>query len=388
MQGIFRALCVVSLGLVACTGSPVPSSDAINAGIFTGPSTSTDGGSSGSSDGGAPDAGALDAGTSKDGGTTPGIDAGTPPADAGTPSQPDAGSPPDAGTPYAGPVIGGCPILPMNSIWNTDISSSPLSARSAQYVAAIGNSTGLHPDFGSQPWQGAPNGISILVVPASEPMVTIDFNFYPSQSDPGPYPIPLDAPIEGGNASSGDRHVIVLQTGSCIAYELYAAYPNSNAWTAGSGAIWHLDRNEQRPDGWTSADAAGLPILPGLVRYDEIAAGEIRHAIRFTANSVQHAYVYPAVHSDGIAGSDPTHPPMGTRFRLKAGYDISGFDPVVQILLRAMKKYGLVLADTGADWDLGGAPDSRWNDNVIVPQLAQVKGSDFEAVDTGAVHPY
>ena len=210
---------------------------------------------------------------------------------------------------------------------------------------------------------------------------------YASESDPGPYPIPMNAPIEGGSNGNGDRHVLALEQGTCVLYELYDAYPGSSSWSTGSGAIWHLDQDEIRRDGETSADAAGLPLLPGLVKYDEVMSGEITHALRFTASSVQSAYIYPATHSDGQAGSDSTHAPMGARFRLKASFDISGFPSDVQVILRALKKYGMFLADTGGDWYISGVPDSRWSDSDLAT-LSQVPGSAFEVVDTGAVHPY
>jgi hypothetical protein len=282
-------------------------------------------------------------------------------------------------------VIAGCPILPATDTWNTDISQAPVSAHSSDWVGAIGASAGLHADFGTV-WQGAPNGIPFIVVGPGEPLVPVTFE-YASESDPGPYPAPLTAPIEGGSASLGDRHVLVLQQGSCLLYEMYNAHPLNGAWKAGSGAIWDLSQSQQRHERWTSADAAGLPILPGLVRYDEVATGEIRHALRFTANWIQSAYIYPAVHSDGRSGSDPTHPPMGARFRLRASFDESPFPAEVQVMLRAMKRYGLILADTGGDWMVSGAPDPRWSDANLTT-FASIKGSDFEAIENGAVHPF
>jgi hypothetical protein len=277
-------------------------------------------------------------------------------------------------------------MFPPDSVWNTDISQAPVSSHSSDWVGAIGSGTGLHSDFGTV-WAGAPNGIPFVVVPISEPLVPVDFVEYPSESDPGPYPTPLDTPIEGGPNSTGDRHVLALQQVSCTLYELYHAQPGSSSWSAGSGAIWHLSEDERRADGETSADAAGLPILPGLVRYDEVASGEIKHALRFTATSIQHAYIYPATHSDGTAGNDATHPPMGSRFRLKANFDISGYPREVQVILLALKKYGMILADTGGDWYVSGAPDPRWKDGNLAA-IAQVKGSDFEAIENGTVHPY
>jgi hypothetical protein len=207
---------------------------------------------------------------------------------------------------------------------------------------------------------------------------------YDNESDPGPYPIPTDAPIEGGPGSDGDRHVLVVDRDACTLYELFYAWPQPDgSWQAGSGAVFDLSSHALRPDGWTSADAAGLPILPGLVRYDEVAAGEIHHALRFTAPQTRRAYVWPARHY----ASDLTHtqyPPMGQRFRLKAGFDISGFSPHAQIILRALQKYGMILADNGSAWYISGAPDERW-DNDVLHELHQVHGSDFEAVDVSAL---
>ncbi|MCD6291496.1 MAG: cellulase family glycosylhydrolase, partial [Anaerolineae bacterium] len=207
-------------------------------------------------------------------------------------------------------------------------------------------------------------------------------------SDPGPYPIPPDAPIEGGRGSDGDRHVLIVDRDHCMLYELYDAWPQPDgSWHAGSGAIFDLNSNALRPAGWTSADAAGLPILPGLVRYDEVAAGEIRHAIRFTAPRTRKAYVWPARHyaSDLTAGR---YPPMGQRFRLRADFDISGFSPQAQVILQALKRYGMILADNGRAWFISGAPDDRW-DNDVLHELHQVHGTDFEAVDASSliVHP-
>jgi len=236
----------------------------------------------------------------------------------------------------------------------------------------------LHPDFGAGLWAGAPIGIPFVVV-SNQPPVSVTFQ-YADESDPGPYPIPPNAPIEGGSASSGDRHVLVVDQGNCVLYELYAAYPQpGGGWTAGSGAIFDLRADRLRPAGWTSADAAGLPILPGLVRYDEVAAGAIRHAIRFTAPQTRQSYVWPARHyASSLTGAQ--YPPMGQRFRLRADYDISGFSAANQVILAALKKYGMMLADNGSSWYLSGAPDDRWN-NDDLHALTQLTGADFEAVD-------
>ncbi len=275
------------------------------------------------------------------------------------------------------PQIGGCPIFPANNIWNTPIDRLPVDVNSAAYINTIGADGFLHPDFGTE-WNGDPIGIPYVAVSGVSPVpVTFD---YADESDPGPYPIPPDAPIEGG----GDRHVLVLDTDTCLLYELYAAYPqNDGSWHAGSGAVFDLQSNTLRPDGWTSADAAGLPILPGLVRYDEVQAGEIAHAIRFTAARTRGAHVWPARHdASSLTGSQ--YPPMGQRFRLKADYDIAGFSPDVQVILRAMKKYGIILADNGSDWFISGAHDARWDDDVL-GELKSVPGSAFEAVDVSSL---
>jgi len=212
--------------------------------------------------------------------------------------------------------------------------------------------------------------------------VNVNFD-YADESDPGPYPIPANPLIEGGPQSQGDRHILVVDTDNCVLYELYAAYPDGNGWTAGSGAIYDLTSNALRPEGWTSADAAGLPILPGLVRYDEVAAGEIRHALRFTVPRTRKAYVWPARHyASSLTGAQ--YPPMGQRFRLKASFDISGYSSDVQVIFTALKRYGMILADNGSAWYLSGVPDERW-DNDALHELGQVKGSDFEAVDVSSL---
>ncbi|MFQ5558410.1 MAG: hypothetical protein ACE5GB_13015 [Acidimicrobiales bacterium] len=276
-----------------------------------------------------------------------------------------------------------CPILPVDNVWNTRVDSLPTHPRSADYVATIGGSKTLHPDFGSGEWppgSGSPIGIPFVEVGAGQPDVTVHWTAYGDESDPGPYPVPADAPVEGGPAGTGDRHVIVVDRIDCTLHELFDAAPRvDGSWEAASGAVYDLTSNTLRPDGWTSADAAGLPIFPGLVRYDEVASGRIDHAIRFTAPVTSRAHVWPARHDAGSTGS-PTAPPMGQRFRLRSGYDISGFDPAVQVILTAMKDYGLILADNGSSWFVSGAPDDRW-DNDVLRQLASVPGSAFEAVD-------
>lgn len=273
-------------------------------------------------------------------------------------------------------------MFPANHIWNTAVDTLPVSANSVTYVTTIGASTGLHPDFGSGLWNGGPIGIPFITVPGTQTKYPATFT-YADESDPGPYAIPLSAPIEGGSGSTGDRHAIAVDTGNCILYELYSAYPQAASWQAGSGAIFNLSSNALRPAGWTSTDAAGLAILPGLVRYDEVAAGEIRHALRFTVPSTGRAYVWPARHYASSL-TDPKYPPMGQRFRLKAGFDISPFPAEVQVILRALKKYGMMLADNGSAWYISGAPDARWN-NTNLNTIKTVPGSAFEAVDVSSL---
>ncbi len=279
--------------------------------------------------------------------------------------------------------IAGCNVFPADNIWNTAVDTLPLDPNSAAYVNAIGASRTLNADFGSGLWEGAPIGIPFTTVPGNQPRVAVSFE-YAGESDPGPYPIPPNAPIEGGPNSDGDRHVLVLDRDTCVLYELYAAYPQANgSWQAGSGAIFDLNSHALRPETWTSADAAGLPVVPGLVRIEEVLSGEIRHAIRFTAPQTRRAYVWPGRHfASSLTGTQ--YPPMGQRFRLKAGYDIAGFAPEVQVILRAMKKYGIILADNGSAWYISGAPDERW-DNDLLRQLQQVPGSAFEAVDVSSL---
>lgn len=283
--------------------------------------------------------------------------------------------------PTSAVTSGDCQIFPPDNIWNTPIDQLPVHPRSNQYIAAIGQDISLHPDFGSGEWDGGPIGIPYVVVPAGQPPVPINFIWYEDESDPGPYPVPPDAPIEGGPDSDGDRHVLVMQQGSCHLYELYYAWPQEdNSWEAGSGAIFDLNSHALRPDGWTSADAAGLPILPGLVRYEEVMSGQITHALRFTVPESQQAYLWPARHfaSDN---SDPNLPPMGLRVRLKASFDISGYPAQIQVILTALKKYGMFVADNGSPWFINGVPNEAWDNDQLVSWLATVHGSDFEAVD-------
>lgn len=284
----------------------------------------------------------------------------------------------------SGPMLGDCPVLPANNVWNTPIDTLPVDAHSSAYINTIGAARTLHPDFGSGLWEGGPIGIPYNVVPGSQPKVAITFD-YGDESDAGPYPIPENPAIEGGKDSTGDRHILVVDKDNCVLYETWSTYPEAGGgWSAGSGAVFDLLSNELRPNGWTSADAAGLPVLPGLVRYDEAASGEIRHAIRFTVPQTRKAFVWPARHyASSLTGS--SYPPMGQRFRLKASFDVSTFSTEVQVILRAMKKYGLILADNGSAWYISGVPDERWDNDTLVSEFGRIKGSDFEAVDVSSL---
>ena len=277
------------------------------------------------------------------------------------------------------PSVGGCPLFPPNNIWNHDISKLPVHPNSTHFIKSIGLQGHVHADFGAGLYNGASIGIPYVVVADKQKLVPVQFD-YTGESDPGPYPIPTKVPIEGGTLSSGDRHVIVVNSGTCQLYEMFAAYPQSNgSWKAGSGAVWNLNSNALRPKSWTSADAAGLPILAGLVRYDEVAAGAINHALRFTVNRTQRAFLWPARHY-ASSDTDPNLPPMGLRLRLKAGVDISSFSPQNRVILTALKHYGMIVADNGSSWYISGAPDSHWN-NDDLHELSKISGSDFEVVD-------
>ncbi len=310
-----------------------------------------------------------------------------------------AASPASAGLPAAvtpaAPSYGaGAPIpfrlFPANNAWNTRVDKLPLDPNSADYIAHMAPGTGLHPDFGTV-WDGAPIGIPYVVVSAAQTMVPIDFVEYGDESDPGPYPVPSDAPVEGagagGPSADGDRHVLVLDADRQNLYELYhAAVQPDGSWNAGSGAVFDLTSNALRPARWTSADAAGLPILPGLARYDEaVTEGLIDHALRFTVAHTQKKHVYPATH-DASSSTDPDLPPMGLRVRLRASVDISGFPPEVRVILQALKTYGMIVADNGSDWYVSGAPDARWSDDDL-RLLSRIKGSDFQVVDPRALVP-
>jgi hypothetical protein len=318
----------------------------------------------------------LDGGVDPDGALSDGaLSDGTVEADA----EPDI----DGGQTAAVPVVGGCAVFPFDNPWNTDISNAPVDPNSDALIASIGLDGNLHADFGTT-WQGVPNGIPFVVVGPTQPAVPVSFD-YADESDPGPYPIPPDAPIEGGPDGTGDRHVLVLQSETCLLYELFNAWPErGGGWHAGSGALFDLSTNALRPDTWTSADAAGLPILPGLVKYDEAAAGEIRHALRFTVEQSRRAFVHPATHWASSEDS-PDLPPMGMRVRLKADFDVSPFSSEVQAILEAMKRYGMFVADNGSDWFVSGAPDERWDDDAL-HDLHNVTGDNFEVVEMGHIY--
>ncbi len=279
-----------------------------------------------------------------------------------------------------GPREYGCPILPARDSLNQEVARAPVSPESAAYVASIGLSAHLHPDFGTEPSYGIP----YAVARRGQPRVPVRFTEYGSESNRGPYPIPPNAPIEGGPGAEGDRHVLVIQEGSCMLYELYGAARSGAGWTAGSGAVFNLRSSALRPEGWTSADAAGLPIFPLLVRYPEVASGQIDHALRVTVPRTQRGYIHPATHY-ASGSSDPTLPPMGLRLRLRAGYSLAGFTGESLIILRALKRYGLIVADNGSPWYITGAPNPHWNDQNL-EQIKRVPGSAFEAVQSGPIH--
>jgi hypothetical protein len=276
-----------------------------------------------------------------------------------------------------GPTLENCPMFPANNVWNTPIDSLPIHPMSDAWVESLGSAESIHMDFGSGEWEGGLIGIPYNIVAGSAVPTFEPGFYYPEESDAGPYPIPDNPNIEYGS----DHHILVVDTETCMLYEIFDASFDGTNWNGGGGAIWDLTSNTLRPDTWTSADAAGLPILPGLVRYDEILAGEINHALRFTAEQTA-GYLWPGRHltddpQDGI-------PPLGARFRLNAEYDISGFPPEMQVILQALKTYGMFLADNGSDWYVSGAPDERW-DNDMLHLLDVLTGDDFEAVDASGM---
>ena len=292
---------------------------------------------------------------------------------------------PPAGTPALGAnaSLNGKRPFPSDNPWNQDISADPVDPNSAALIASCGIRN-LHPDFGTT-YNGAPNGIPYVVVSGTQGRVPVTFD-YSSESDAGPYPIPVDAPVEGGANGTGDRHVLIIDRDNWKLYELFDAHPvnGGQSWRAGSGAIFDLNSNALRPAGWTSADAAGLPIFPGLVRYDEVVIQrEIRHALRFTCPTTRRGYVYPARHY-ASSRTETNLPPMGMRVRLRTDFDVSTYPSEVQVILNAMKRYGMLLADNGSGWFVSGAPDPRWNDDNLAA-LKRVSSQNFEVVRMGAV---
>ncbi len=286
-----------------------------------------------------------------------------------------AGKPLSKGSP---PMLGHCPMFPASNPINREIAHAPVDPNSASYIASIGGSIDLHADFGTDPSYGIPYS----VVGSRQRKVPIKFTAYGEESNPGPYPVPPGAPIEGAG-EEGDRHVLVLQEGSCKLYELYDARHSGTGWEAGSGAVFDLRSNALRPEGWTSADAAGLPILPLLVRYQEVHAGSIDHALRVTVSRTQRGYIHPATHFASDS-SDPALPPMGLRLRLKGSFDLAHYHGQALVILRALKRYGLIVADNGSSWFITGAPNPHWN-NEDLDQLKTVPGSSFEAVESGPI---
>jgi hypothetical protein len=274
-----------------------------------------------------------------------------------------------------------CAVFPRSNPWNQRVDQLPVAASSDRTIAAIGTGAGVHADFGSGLYNGGPIGIPVTTVGKGQKRVPVAFQ-YADESDKGPYPIPPGAKIEGGSTADGDRHVIVVDRDRCRLYELFDAHPESGGarWRAGSGAVWSLRSNHLRPKGWTSADAAGLPILPGLARYEELRRGGIDHALRFTASRTRKAFVAPARHF-ASSSDDPSLPPMGLRVRLKASFATAGFPKQARVVLTALKRYGMILADNGSPWYVSGAPSSGWS-NDDLHTLGKVRGSDFEVVDT------
>ncbi|TAK71274.1 MAG: hypothetical protein EPO13_00085 [Actinomycetota bacterium] len=303
-------------------------------------------------------------------------------ADGGSPKLAAAVLLPARSAPSSAPLPGtACPVFPADNVWHADVQRLAVHPRSRQWLAATGaGKRRLHPDFGpSYGEQSEPYGIPVTVVGAGHGAVGVDFD-YADESDRRPYPLGDDTRIEGGRDARGDRHAIVVDATTCTLYETWDTHPGSPRWSAGSGAVWDLRSNALRPKGWTSADAAGLPILPGLLRWDEVAAGKVDHAIRFTASTTSRTFVWPARHQAG-ATSDKAYPPMGARFRLKKSFSLRGYSAQTKVVLRAMKRYGLILADNGSSWYFQGTADPAWPDHLI-EQLKRVPAKAFEAVNT------
>jgi hypothetical protein len=279
------------------------------------------------------------------------------------------------------PTATQCPIFPRDNAWNRRVDQLPVARSSRAIIRSIGNTGGLHPDFGSGLWEGSQIGIPITVVGGTQPKERVAFE-YADESDAGPYPIPRNVRIEGGS----DRHALIVDRSACRLYELYALRRGGDGrWRAGSGAVWNLRSNRLRPAGWTSADAAGLPILPGLARFEEVARGQIDHALRFTVQRTRRAYVYPARHfASDLTAADL--PPMGLRLRLRRDFDTRSFPKQARVILEALKRYGMIVADNGSSWYVTGAPDPRWSNDAL-HTLGRVKGADFEVVDTSSIRP-
>jgi hypothetical protein len=292
-----------------------------------------------------------------------------------------------AGSSPSSPTLGGCPVFPATSVWNQRVDTLPVASDSAALIASIGLDSPVHADFGSGLWEGSRIGIPYVVVHGKKtPKSRVAFE-YADESDKGPYPIPPNVPIEGQPAvTDGDRHALILDRDSCKLYELYALHRQGKGWAAGSGAIWNLRSNALRPAGWTSADAAGLPILPGLARWEgDASTGAIDHALRFTAERTRNTFIYPARH-EASSDSAASLPPMGLRVRLKASVDISKLPPQARIVATAMKRYGMILADNGSSWYVSGAPSPRWSNDQL-HALGQLTGADFEVVDSSKLRP-
>ncbi len=280
------------------------------------------------------------------------------------------------------PAAAHCPVFPANNPWNQRVDKLPVAADSAQLIGSIGLDSPVHADFGSGTWDGGPIGIPFDVVSKQTPTHRVSFD-YADESDRVRYPIPSHVHIEGGAHATGDRHAILVDKSTCRLYELYDLRHTGHGWTAGSGAVWNLRSNHLRPAGWTSADAAGLPIFPGLARWDEVSCGQIGHALRFTAPQTRRAYVYPARHY-ASSSNDPSLPPMGLRVRLKASVNVSSFPAQARVVLRALQRYGMILADNGSPWYISGAPDKHWSNDQL-HSLGRLTGADFEVVDTSSL---
>ena len=280
------------------------------------------------------------------------------------------------------PTARHCPVFPANNPWNQRVDKLPVAANSAQLIASIGLDSPVHADFGSGTWDGGPIGIPFDVVSSKTRLSHVSFD-YADESNRVRYPIPPHVQIEGGTNATGDRHAILVDKSTCRLYELYDLQHTGHGWTAGSGATWNLRSNHLRPAGWTSADAAGLPIFPGLSRWDEVSRGVIDHALRFTAPETRRAYVYPARHYASDS-TDPSLPPMGLRVRLKASVNVASFPPQARVVLRALQRYGMILADNGSPWYISGAPNRHWNNDAL-HTLGRLTGADFEVIDTSSL---